>query len=237
MGLEVKEVTVDFGGHRALDTVTIDAPDGVVTGLIGPNGAGKTTLFNVVTGVQRCLRGHVEVNGVRLDGMALHRRARLGLGRTFQRLELFGSLTVRENIRMAAAMHPRHERESVTQAVIERLDLTAVADTRADLISTGTGRVVELGRCLATDAKVVLLDEPASGQDLHESERFALILRELAGSGTAVLLVEHDMDLVMRVCDRIYVLDFGVVLASGTPNDIRANAVVRSAYLGEEATA
>jgi branched-chain amino acid transport system ATP-binding protein len=237
MVLDVTEVTVDFGGHRALDSASIDAPDGLVTGLIGPNGAGKTTLFNVVTGVQRSARGRVEVNGVRLDGMAPHRRARLGLGRTFQRLELFGSLTVRENIQMAAGMHPRRQRAEVVDAVLQRLDLSDVADSRADLISTGTGRVVELGRCLASNAKVVLLDEPASGQDLHESERFAQILRELAASGTAVLLVEHDMDLVMRVCDRIHVLDFGVVLASGAPEEIRANPVVRSAYLGEEASA
>ena len=234
MGLEVTEVTVDFGGLRALNAASMDAADGLVTGLIGPNGAGKTTLFNVITGVQRAVSGRVEMNGARLDGMAPHRRARLGLGRTFQRLELFGSLSVRENIRVAASGHPRQRRDAVTDTVLERLDLTDVADTRADLVSTGTGRVVELGRCLASDASVVLLDEPASGQDEQESVRFARILRELAAAGTAVLLVEHDMDLVMRVCDRIHVLDFGMVLASGTPEEIRADPVVQSAYLGEE---
>ncbi|WP_426574641.1 ABC transporter ATP-binding protein [Aquihabitans sp. McL0605] len=240
MSLEVRDVTVRFGGHTALDAVAVDAPAGAVTGLIGPNGAGKTTLFNVITGVQRAAGGSVLLDGAPLDGLAPHARAKRGLGRTFQRLELFSSLTVRENIRVAVSARPGRQTTKVataTDELIDRLDLGAIADTRADSLSTGTGRIVELGRCLALDPKVLLLDEPASGQDDQETERFATVLTELAAAGTAVLLVEHDMDLVMRVCDRIHVLDFGRLLASGTPAEIQADAKVRAAYLGDEVPA
>jgi branched-chain amino acid transport system ATP-binding protein len=241
MSLEVRDVTVRFGGHTALDAVSLDAPTGSVTGLIGPNGAGKTTLFNVITGVQRAQQGSVLLDGAALDGLAPHTRAKRGLGRTFQRLELFSSLTVRENIRVAVSARPgRQSSATVTAAtdeLIGRLDLGDLADVRADSLSTGTGRIVELARCLALDPKVLLLDEPASGQDDQETERFAAVLTELAAVGAAVLLVEHDMDLVMRVCDHIHVLDFGRLLASGGPDEIRADATVRAAYLGDEVPA
>jgi len=241
MSLEVRDITVRFGGHTALDAVSLDAPTGSVTGLIGPNGAGKTTLFNVITGVQRAQQGSVLLDGAALDGLAPHTRAKRGLGRTFQRLELFSSLTVRENIRVAVSARPgRQSSATVTAAtdeLIGRLDLGDLADVRADSLSTGTGRIVELARCLALDPKVLLLDEPASGQDDQETERFAAVLTELAAAGAAVLLVEHDMDLVMRVCDHIHVLDFGRLLASGGPDEIRADATVRAAYLGDEVPA
>ncbi len=234
--LEATEITVDFGGHRALDSVSIDAAQGLVTGLIGPNGAGKTTLFNVISGVQRPTRGHVQLDGGRLDSAPVHQRAKLGLGRTFQRLEIFGSLSVRENIRTATIALPRTRRTAATDELIERLGLGRLAEMRADQLSTGSGRLVELARCLASDPKVLLLDEPASGQDDEESRRFAQILRELAAEGRAILLVEHDMDLVMGVCDRIHVLDFGRLLASGSPGEIQADPTVRAAYLGTEVT-
>jgi branched-chain amino acid transport system ATP-binding protein len=237
MALEVRDITVRFGGHRALDEVTLDAADGQITGLIGPNGAGKTTLFNVITGVQRTQGGSVLLNGRAIDRVPPHARAKLGLGRTFQRLELFGSLTVRENLRVATAVHPRKERAGRVEELIGRLDLADVADVRADALSTGTGRVVELARCLAADPSLVLLDEPASGQDDKETERFAALLRELAADRTAILLVEHDMELVMDVCERIHVLDFGRLIASGTPPEIQADEAVRAAYLGSEVSA
>jgi branched-chain amino acid transport system ATP-binding protein len=233
MGLEVDGITVRFGGLKALTDVAIDAANGSVTGLIGPNGAGKTTLFNVITGVQRANAGRVLLDGRVIDGAAPHQRARLGLARSFQRLELFGSLTVRENIRVATSSRPRGVRSEVTDGLLRRLGLEDVADVRADALSTGSGRIVELARCLATQPTVLLLDEPASGQDDRETDRFAQILESLAAEGMAVLLVEHDMDLVMRVCQRIHVLDFGQLLASGTPDEIQAHAGVRAAYLGE----
>jgi branched-chain amino acid transport system ATP-binding protein len=236
MGLEVTGISVRFGGHVALDDVALHAESGQITGLIGPNGAGKTTLFNVITGVQQPDRGHVVLDGRRLEHVPAHRRARLGLGRTFQRLELFGSLTVRDNLLVAASALPRSRHRAVTDGLLERLGLTGVADVRADAVSTGTGRLVELARCLATGPRVLLLDEPASGQDDHETARFAEIIGELAGEGMAVVLVEHDMDLVMLVCHQVHVLDFGHLLASGPPAFIRADPAVRAAYLGEEAS-
>jgi branched-chain amino acid transport system ATP-binding protein len=242
LGLEVENISVRFGGLLAVDDVTLDAAEGVITGLIGPNGAGKTTLFNVITGMQTADRGKVRVNGRSVTGVAPHRRARLGLGRTFQRLELFGSLTVRDNIRVAASLHRqwssmRADPARVAGELIDRLGLGHLADERADTLSTGSGRMVELARCLACEPTVLLLDEPASGQDDDETAHFARVLLELAGSGMTVLLVEHDMNLVMSVCQRIHVLDFGRLLASGMPEEIRADPTVRGAYLGEEAIA
>jgi branched-chain amino acid transport system ATP-binding protein len=238
----VESIRVRFGGHIALDEVSLTAEEGAVTGLIGPNGAGKTTLFNVITGVQRAERGSVLINGRTVTTLAPHRRARLGLGRTFQRLELFGSLTVHDNIRVAASLHrqwssSRADPGRVASELIERLGLEQLADERSDTLSTGSGRMVELARCLACDPQVLLLDEPASGQDDDETLRFAQVLTELTAVGMTILLVEHDMELVMNVCRRIHVLDFGQLLASGTPEEIRTDPTVRGAYLGDEAMA
>jgi branched-chain amino acid transport system ATP-binding protein len=232
VGVEVEHVTVWFGGHRALDDVTLDAPDGRITSVIGPNGAGKTTLFNVITGVQKPRSGTVRLDGVDLAGRSTHRRAVAGLGRTFQRLELFGALTVRENLRVAAKRVPRSDRTATVETVVDRLGLGDVAETRADSLSTGTGRVVELGRALIGQPTTLLLDEPASGQDDAETERFSALLADLAADGLAILLVEHDMELVMSISDHIHVLDFGHLLASGRPAEVRADAMVQAAYLG-----
>ena len=231
--LEARELSVRFGGHMAVDAVDLDVDAGQIIGLIGPNGAGKTTTFNVLTGLQVPTRGKVSLEGRDITKVAAHKRARLGLARTFQRLELFGTLTVRENIRVATTAGPRRNRARRTDEIIERLALGDVADQRADALSTGAGRVVELGRCLASAPSVVLLDEPASGQDEHETARFATVLRELAADGIAILLVEHDMELVMDVCDQLHVLDFGRTIATGTPDEIRADPAVQAAYLGE----
>jgi branched-chain amino acid transport system ATP-binding protein len=239
VGLEVSDVSVQFGGLMALSDVHLEAPNGSITGLIGPNGAGKTTLFNVIMGMQRAAAGTVRLDGRDLKGLSPHRRARLGLGRTFQRLELFGTLTVRENLAVAASMGQRwlsrtHSTSPLEtgEELLDRLGLRSVAEVRADALPTGTGRLVELGRAMAVRPSVLLLDEPASGQDSAETERFASVLRALADDGLAVLLVEHDMDLVMGVCQQIVVLDYGRVLCAGEPKAVQENPDVQNAYLG-----
>lgn len=232
--LRVDEVTVNFGGLRAIDNLELDVSAGVITGLIGPNGAGKTTTFNVVTGLQRPDAGKVLLDGRDITGLGPKRRARLGLGRTFQRLELFGSLTARENVLVALENRGIHGRRAkqLAGALLERVGLAPVADTQADVLPTGMARMVELARTLACEPKVLLLDEPSSGLDSSEGERLGELLSDLAELGVAILLVEHDMDLVMRICSHIYVLDFGRLIAAGAPADISADPEVQAAYLG-----
>jgi branched-chain amino acid transport system ATP-binding protein len=242
MALEVRGVSVNFGGLAALSDVSLEVPDGSITGLIGPNGAGKTTLFDVITGMRKPSRGDVTFNGHDLKGVSPYRRSRLGLGRTFQRLELFGTLTVRENIRVAASVGRRRARQfsdgrhesvdEVTDGLLRRVHLEAVAEARADTLPTGTGRLVELARALAIHPATLLLDEPASGQNPEETSRFGGILQTLTADGLAILLVEHDMDLVMSVCDTVFVLVQGSVLCSGTPTEVQRDPAVADAYLG-----
>jgi branched-chain amino acid transport system ATP-binding protein len=217
--------------------VSLSVEAGTIVGLIGPNGAGKTTTFNAIAGVQRC-RGTVRLDGVDVSKAPPHRRAHLGMNRTFQRLEVFGSMTAFDNIRTAAEIASLNRRKGVRGAVavadrvVELLALGPVANRRADALPTGQARLVELGRALATDPKIVLLDEPASGLDDVETQRLAAVLEELVAEGLAVLLVEHDMDLVMQLCSTINVLDFGEIIACGTPEEVRADEQVRAAYLG-----
>jgi branched-chain amino acid transport system ATP-binding protein len=229
--LDVSGVTVRFGGHVALDDVRLTAAPGEVTGLIGPNGAGKTTLFNVITGLQAPQRGRVRLDGDDVTGLAPYRRARRGLARTFQRLELFGLLTVRENVELAASVRGRRPGRSADEA-LALVGLTAMGEVRADELPTGKARLVELARALATGPRVLLLDEPASGQDDAETEAFRDVLLTVAAEGLAVVLVEHDVHLVMRTCARVHVLDFGRVLAAGTAAEVQADQAVLDAYLG-----
>ncbi len=237
--LEVDGVSVRFGGNLALDDVSFEAAAGEITGLIGPNGAGKTTMFNVITGLQKPTGGRVRLDGHDISRLAPHRRAQRGMARTFQRLELFGSLTARENLQVAAEI-PHHRRKrgvgtaQQVEAAIERVGLGAIADKRADELSTGQARLVELGRALVTEPTMLLLDEPASGLDADETEEFAALLRGLAADGIGLLLVEHDMLLVMQVCHVISVLDYGSLIARGTPKEIQGNQAVLEAYLGTE---
>ncbi|MGI8491390.1 MAG: ABC transporter ATP-binding protein [Acidimicrobiales bacterium] len=217
----------------------IGAELGQVTGMIGPNGAGKATLFNVITGLQAPNRGRVLLDGKDITSMAVHRRARMGLARTFQRLEVFGSLTVADNVRVAIELRRRWSRtrvdvEAEVRDLLARTGLAAVADQRAETLSTGMARLTELARALASRPRVLLLDEPGSGLDSAESEGFGDLLRELAADGLSVLMVEHDMELVMGVCDRIHVLDFGVRIAEGTPEQIQGDPRVQAAYLGTD---
>jgi branched-chain amino acid transport system ATP-binding protein len=272
--LEVQEVTVRFGGKAALNNTSITVEPGAVTGLIGPNGAGKTTLFNVVTGLLAPNAGTVLLGGRDITSAAPHRRARMGLARTFQRLELFTSLTVRDNVRVAADIRRRWAARAATAAkaaahtvagsdgsdgadgsdgsagvdavaaatahasgdetdwVLELTGLTALAEREVSEIPTGQARVVELARALMTQPSVLLLDEPAAGQTEAETAAFGDLLRRLAADGMAVCLVEHDMTLVMDVCEKIHVLDYGRTIAAGTPDEIRNDPAVVDAYLG-----
>lgn len=232
--LQVEDVTVAFGGLRALIDVGIDVAPGQVTGLIGPNGAGKTTLFNVITGLQKPQRGRVLLGGTDVTSKGPRARARLGMGRTFQRLEVFGSLTALDNVLVAvenAGLHGRAARQQATD-LLGRVGIGEVSASQADVLPTGLARLLELARALACSPKVLLLDEPFSGLDSRESDRLGELLDELVGDGLAVLLVEHDMEMVMRLCARIHVLSFGTVIASGTPAEIKADAAVQAAYLG-----
>ncbi|MGW1782534.1 ABC transporter ATP-binding protein [Streptomyces sp. NPDC002143] len=232
--LQAEEVTVSFGGRRALDAVSLAAEAGRITGLIGPNGAGKSTLFDVVSGLRRPRTGRVRLDGRDITREGPARRARRGMSRTFQHLELFGRLSVRDNLLVAAELGPERRHAARTaDAVLARLGLADRADAPADALPTGVARLVEVGRALVLEPRVLLLDEPAAGQDAEETERFAALLRALAADGVAVLLVEHDMSLVMTVCDDVYVLDLGSVVAAGPPDRIQRDETVLAAYLGE----
>jgi branched-chain amino acid transport system ATP-binding protein len=237
--LEVVDVSVKFGGINAVSDVTLDVLPGQITGLIGPNGAGKTTTFNMITGLQEPTRGRVFINGKDVGKLAPHKRARLGLARTFQRLEVFGSLTVYENILAAAEFHKSWSDDKtpprqVTAEIVERVGLTRVANARVDALPTGMARLVELGRALATRPQVLLLDEVGSGLSGDETDALGDLMLDLVRDGTAILLVEHDVELVMRVCAHIFVLDFGRIIASGTPEQIQQDPVVQAAYLGSD---
>ncbi|MFN2545734.1 MAG: ABC transporter ATP-binding protein [Actinomycetota bacterium] len=251
--LRVESLSVRFGGVRALDDVALEVRPRQIVGLIGPNGAGKTTLFNAVTGTIKPTVGRVHLFGLDVTGWAPHRRARLRVGRTFQRLELFGSLTVEENLVMGMeaqstrggllsdilALPPTVEQRSDAleraRDVLAAVGLDEYAETRAGDLPIGLSRMVELGRAVCGDPYLLLLDEPSSGLSREESVRLATLLRAARDEdGESLLVVEHDMSFVMDLCDYLYVLDFGRLIAQGTPGEIRRNAIVQAAYLGEE---
>ena len=235
--LRVEAVEVRFGGVHALRGVDLEVEAGSLVGLIGPNGAGKTTLFNVITGLERPTAGRVLLGDTDVTRLSPHRRARLGVGRTFQRIEVFSSLTVLENVLAAAEArrswgHDEPDPERTARACLERVGLGRLAEERVEELPTGLLRLVEVARGLATRPTLLLLDEPGSGLDSEETEALGDLLLELVAEGTGILLVEHDVDLVMRVCERLYVLDFGAVIASGAPADVQVDPAVQAAYLG-----
>ena len=237
--LETVDVKVKFGGNVALNDVSISVEAGSVTGLIGPNGAGKTTLFNTITGLQALTSGQIIFNDKDVTKEPPHKRTRMGLARTFQRLELFTTLSVRDNIRVAGEIRnrwslrtPKMDVNAETDRIISLVGLSDVADREVGEIPTGKARVVELARALMIQPTLVLLDEPASGQTEEETGQFGQLLRDLAGEGLGICLVEHDMSLVMQVCETIHVLDFGRMIASGSAESVRNNPTVIDAYLG-----
>jgi branched-chain amino acid transport system ATP-binding protein len=246
--LEVQQLSVRFGGHLAVYDVSLAVAAGQIVGLIGPNGAGKTTTFNAMCGVVRPSAGRVLLGGRDITRMSTHKRARLGLGRTFQRLEVFPSLTVWDNVLVGLEIRRSWARggvqpqfladganlsaEAEVALILDRLGLSAVSDQPVGALPTGQARLVELGRALAARPSVLLLDEPASGLDDEETGRFGQLLCSLAAAGLGILLVEHDIALVMEVCSWLHVLDFGQLISSGSADDVRNDAKVVEAYLG-----
>ena len=240
--LSTRDVVVRFGVLQAVSEASIDVIPGRVTGLIGPNGAGKTTCFNVITGLQEPTSGKVFFEGTDITNRNPYKRARMGIARTFQKLEVFGSLSARENIMVAAEQRRSWDRSGfdpskVCDEMLEKVGLTDVSEFMVGTLPTGTARLVELARALALKPKVLLLDEPSSGLNEEETQEMATLLRTFVAEGLAVLLVEHDMSFVMGACEFIYTLDFGAIIASGTPAEVQANPLVQAAYLGTETPA
>ncbi len=248
--VEVKNLTVKFGGLLALDDVTFDIKRGEILGLIGPNGAGKTTCFNAMTGVYKPTSGDVLLEGRSIKGQKQHQITRLGLARTFQNIRLFGEMSALENVVVGLdARHrtsvpgallrlPRHTREEKTaiergMALLEFVGIADLANTASRQLPYGYQRRLEIARALATDPKVLCLDEPAAGFNPAEKEDLMELIRTIRADGYTVLLIEHDMRLVMGVTDRIVVLEFGRKLADDIPVEIRNDPRVIAAYLGE----
>jgi branched-chain amino acid transport system ATP-binding protein len=247
--LRVEGATKRFAGIMALDGVSVAIDAGERVGLIGPNGAGKTTFFNCMLGVIEMDRGRVELDGVDVTGRPVYERARLGIGRTFQRLELFPDTTVRDHLFIAERIRqghsglwrdllglgrPRADEIAKCDEVLALLRLADLAEEPIERLSLGQCRLVEVGRALMTDPKILLLDEPSSGLDRSETDALAQTLREVqAEHGFAILLVEHDVELVSSFTTRSYVLDFGKLILEGPTNEVLASDVVRAAYLGD----
>jgi branched-chain amino acid transport system ATP-binding protein len=251
--LLAEAITIRFGGLTAVDDATVEVPEGGFIGLIGPNGAGKTTMFNAMGGFITPTRGRILFDGRDITSLPAARRARLGMGRTFQKLELFGRMSVFDNLMVAAesaeshldivsdilSLPRRHSEEArcagMAEEMLQMLHLEWARDRRAADLPVGHARILELGRALCTKPTLMLLDEPSSGLDSDETKEFGKLLKRVNEEmGVSILLVEHDMDLVMDVCKSLYVLDFGRLIASGSPKQIVKDPSVRAAYLGEE---
>ncbi len=249
--LELQDVNRYFGGVHAVERVTMTVRAGTVHGLIGPNGAGKTTLINLLTGFYRPTAGRILLGGERLDGRRSHQIARMGVARTFQNIRLFGRLPAIDNV--LVAVHRREVRRSLSRvalwpgtarderdervaalAALERLGVRGDAGRPAGTLSYGDQRRVEIARALATKPRLLLLDEPAAGMNHEETNALGDAIRALVEPGRAILLIEHDLPLIMRVCDYITVLNFGRVIAEGPPAAIAADPAVIEAYLGQD---
>ena len=235
-------LSVHFGGVRAVDEVDVSVEEGQLVGLIGPNGAGKTTFVDAITGFVR-YRGRAELDGRDLAGMPPHARARRGLARTWQSTELFDDLTVRENLMVAAERpswlalaaelvgRPAGD-DAATDEAMGLLEIGPLADAMPSELTQGQRKLVGVARAIAMQPRLLCLDEPAAGLDTHESGELGRQLRQIADAGTATLLIDHDMGLVLAICDRIVVLEFGKVIAAGSPDEVRRDPLVVKAYLG-----
>ena len=247
--LEIRELSIAFAGLRALERVSFGVREGEILGLIGPNGAGKSTLLNCVSRVYTPTAGSIRYRGEDILNKAVHELPELGIRRTFQNLELFKDATVRENVVMGTAFRYRpnvaaelfgadraawRAADARADKMLAVLELGEHADTRVVALPYGTQKSVELARALASEPKLLLLDEPAAGMNPEESRRVGELILRLKGLGITIVLVEHDMRLVMRICDRIVVLDHGEKIAEDSPANVRANRAVVAAYLGEE---
>ena len=249
--LKVSGITQIFGGVTALEDVSFAIHKGEITGVIGPNGAGKTTLFNIITGIYTQTAGRVTLNNSDVSGCAPEKLARLGMVRTFQNIELFGGMTVMENV--LVGLHTRSssglvacslrmpwsrvEEARIRTEAQKWLDFTGIsdlADVTAGNLSFGKGRMLEIARALAVEPSIILMDEPAAGLNSQETAGLAVLIQRIRDLGITVVLVEHDMELVMDICDRIVVLNLGKKLAEGTPKEIQENHEVIAAYLGDD---
>ena len=248
--LEVRALTKVFGGVTALDNVSFSIAKGNITGVIGPNGAGKTSLFNTITGLYTQTSGSVLFEGNDVSGFPPERLARLGMVRTFQNIELFGGMTVLENVMVG--LHSRssagllscslkmpwamREERRIRKTALKWLDFVGIAelaDVVAGNLPFGKGRFLEIARALAVEPRIMLMDEPAAGLNSQETQGLSGLIQKVRDSGITVVLVEHDMELVMDICDRIVVMNLGQKLAEGTPREIQENPEVVTAYLGE----
>ena len=236
--LTLENAGVRYGGVDALRAVSLTVENGHVLGLIGPNGAGKTTLVNATTGLAPLASGTIALDGARIDGLPTHRIARAGIARTYQNIRLFGALDVHANLAAGAYARPGRLTSDEIAALLDRagipgIDLTA----RAGALPYGDQRRLEIARALAAAPKVLMLDEPAAGMNPSETTRLVETIRAIAAGGVAVLLIEHDMTLVRAACDSVVVLNFGQVIARGTPSSVARDPVVVEAYLGSGAEA
>ncbi|HJV66405.1 MAG TPA: ABC transporter ATP-binding protein [Geomonas sp.] len=239
-----------FGGLTALEGISFKVTKGAITGIIGPNGAGKTTLFNVATGIYPPSQGAVLLEGKNISAYPPEKRARLGLVRTFQNIELFGKMTVLENVMVGLHTQSRSglfscafrmpwqlsEERRIRETARKWLDFVGIselADVEAGTLSFGKGRLLEIARAMALEPKLLLMDEPAAGLNSRETAELAQLIKRIRDLGVTVALVEHDMDLVMDICDNLVVLNLGTMLAEGTPREIQDNPAVVTAYLGE----
>lgn len=249
--LSLRRLTKSFGGLTAVHNVSFDVDPGSIVGLIGPNGAGKTTVFNLITGIYRPDQGEILFNNTSLLGLRTHRIIALGIGRTFQTIRLFQNLTVLENVlagchcrmrsgavsaMLGLARHRREEKKAIQQAMnaLAFVGLDKNALQQAKNLSYGNQRLLEVARALATEPKLLILDEPAGGMNEQETAALIELIRKIQEQGMTVLLIEHDMSLVMRVCEKIVVLEYGSKIAEGSPPEIKANPRVIEAYLGTE---